>query len=318
MKQKKLIQLGVAAMLSASMLTTGCSNNTEIETTKNTKEAVPMTTTPAATSAEELGEYDTPTLFATKQAGITYGTIETISYDSKTTQSTRQCNVLLPPDYDETKSYPVLYLLHGIGGTHTEWLGGSPANIIGNLIASGEAQEMIVVMPNVRAMANDSVPADVLSQENIDAFDNFINDLRDDLMPYIESHYAVKTGRENTAIAGLSMGGRESLYIGFTMLDTFGYIGAFSPAPGLLPYSQLGYTGQLTEAEFTVPEGSPTPKLVLICNGENDNTVGTVPTTYHEALVKNNVEHIWYTIPGDHDFTVWKNGLYNFAKRIFQ
>lgn len=317
MRKPKWMSLCLAAVLGVTLLATGCEQQNKEEETTTTKEAVPVNKPTVTTTENTLGEFATPSLFANKKSDITYGKMETITYASKTTGKDRKCNVLLPPDYDETKSYPVLYLLHGIGGTHTEWLGANPANIIGNLIAAGEAKEMIVVMPNVRAMANDGVPANILSPANIDAFDNFINDLRDDLMPYIESHYAVKTGRENTAIAGLSMGGRESLFIGFTMPETFGYIGAFSPAPGLLPYAQLGYSGQFKEADFKIPEGKPVPELILICNGENDRTVGTVPTTYHQALEKNKVEHIWYTMPGDHDFTVWKNGLYNFAKRIF-
>lgn len=267
---------------------------------------------------EEMNTWKTPIGFDEKKSGVEYGTLNGVTYKSITTGSVRKCYVITPPGYDTAKKYPVLYLLHGIGGTDSEWLEGNPVEVIGNLIAKGEATDMIVVMPNVRASADDSVPKDILSQQNIDAFDNFINDLKNDLMPFIKKNYSISTEWKDTAIAGLSMGGRESLYIGFSMLDTFAYIGAFSPAPGLLPDSSLNYHGQLKEEDLTIPSGNNTPKLVLICNGNNDSIVGTVATAYHEALEKNGVVHKWYTIDGDHNFVVWKNGLYNFVKRIFK
>jgi len=292
------------------------------ESTDDTKEPSVETTTEKETETETEEEvvenYTTPTDFATKKSDVDYGKLEEVEYNSTTTGNVRKCYVLTPAGYSEEKEYPILYLLHGIGGTHTEWLGGSPQNIIGNLIASGEAKEMIVVMPNVRAMANDGTPSNILSQENIDAFDNFINDLKVDLMPFIEENYSVSTKWEDTAIAGLSMGGREALFIGFSMLDTFSYIGAFSPAPGLLPDTSLDYAGQFQEDEFTITEGDTIPKLILICNGQSDATIGTVPSYYHNTLTNNNVDHIWYTTTGGHDFTVWKNGLYNFVSRIFK
>lgn len=194
---------------------------------------------------------------------------------------------------------------------------GGCSSIIGNMIAKGYAKEMIVVVPNVRAMQDDSVPSNCLSSDNIAAFDNFINDFNTDLMPYIENHYSIKTGRENTAIAGLSMGGRESLYIGFPMLDTFGYIGTFSPASGLLPDSSLNYPGQFQPSEFTMPASAKTPKTVMSCCGTSDSVVGTVPEYYHNVLTNNGIQHFWHTMPGDHNFDVWNNGLYQFAKRIF-
>ncbi|MBE6063582.1 MAG: esterase family protein [Clostridium butyricum] len=266
-----------------------------------------------------MENYSVPSEFDTKKAEIKYGDLKEVSYYSKTTGNTRKCNVLLPPDYSKNKKYPVLYLLHGIGGDHKEWLGGNPAEIIGNLQAEGHCAEMIVVMPNVRASYDDACPKDILSFENINAFDNFINDLNNDLMPFITSNYSTKEGRENTAIAGLSMGGRESLFIGFTEPEKFAYIGAFSPAPGLLPEKTLNYPGQFTPDKFTLNRNSENfPKLILICNGNTDSVVHNNPNIYHETLLKNDVQHLWYTIDGDHNFIVWKHGLYNFVKRIFK
>lgn len=264
-------------------------------------------------------DYFTPEHFDEQTTAQPAMQFTTVVYPSGTTGTNRRCHVLLPNGYDKSKTYPVLYLLHGIGGTEDEWLGGNPVNVVGNLIAAGRAEEMIVVIPNVRAAAEDAVPQEVFGPFNINAFDNFINDLRDDLMPFIAANYSIKTGRENTAIAGLSMGGRETLFISTRMADTFGYFGAFSPAPGLLPMSFAldRFPGQIKEDELRIPAGCPAPLFFLICAGEQDMIVKECALSYHETLLKNGVEHLYYTMPGGHDFGVWKNGLYHFAATIF-
>lgn len=267
----------------------------------------------------DMSQYEVPADFAATKDDVTYGEIVEVTYDSKTTGSTRKVNIILPAGYSEEKQYPVLYLLHGIGGDHNEWKNGQAGNVISNMIAAGEAEEMIVVIPNVRARANDSGnPQDIYSLEHYKAFDNFINDLRDDLMPFVEANYSVLTGKENTAIAGLSMGGRESLYIGFSMPETFGYIGAFCPAPGILAYTNFGVAedGLLSEETFTLPEGSD--NFVMIVEGKSDDVVGVFPGIYHATLEENGVDHVYYKTEGGHDFTVWRHGLYNFAKNLFR
>ena len=257
---------------------------------------------------------DPPEGFDAKIEGITYGRTLLRSYLSATTGRTRKVMILLPPDYSEEKQYPVLYLLHGIGGDENEWAGGRPTWVLGNLIAKGEAREMIVVMPNVRARANDKANAsDMYQPSHFEAFDNFINDLRDDLMPYIQANFSVAQGRENTAIAGLSMGGREALYIGLTMPETFGYVGAFCPAPGVLPYNVE--KGLFQPEDFRAAEGLDT--YILINAGTSDGVVGAWPQTYADTLTRNGTANTFYVTRGGHDFTVWKHGLYNFARNIF-
>lgn len=246
----------------------------------------------------------------------TYGELTEVEYYSNTTGASRKCFVFTPPGYDPNETYPVLYLLHGIGGTHTEWLGGSPKEVLSNLIALGEAAPMIAVIPNIRAMQNDNTPEDIFSAESIAAFDNFINDLRDDLMPFIKENYSVSDKREDTAIAGLSMGGRESLFIGVSMPETFGYIGAFEPAPGLL--ASEGFAGQVTPEEMTLPEKYFNDTFIMINAGNQDSVVGDNPFLYNGALEENGLSTAFYAIDGGHSFGVWKNGLYWFAKCIFQ
>ncbi len=273
-----------------------------------------MLTALAALAEEAPAWNDPPAGFDQRQEGVTYGTTVFKTYLSRTTGTFRKCLVILPPDYTAEKAYPVLYLLHGIGGDHSEWSHGVPDVVVGNLIASGLAPEMIIVMPNVRARQNDAAnPSDVYSASHFAAFDNFINDLTNDLMPFIAKEYPVMEGRENTAIAGLSMGGREALYIGLTKPETFGYVGAFCPAPGVLPY--YAEDGLFQPADFKAAEGLDS--YILINAGQWDGVVGEWPSTYADTLTANGTPVTFYVMPGGHDFTVWKHGLYNFALRIF-
>lgn len=262
--------------------------------------------------------YQTPETFDKRNDLNAYGELSQVEYYSTTVGAWRKCYIHTPADFNKETTYPVLYLLHGIGGMHSEWLDGAPNEILSNLVALGQTRPMITVIPNVRAAKDDRVPSNPLSQANIDAFDNFINDLRNDLMPYIKANYAVADKREECAIAGLSMGGREALYIGITMADIFGSIGAFSPAPGLLPHSDLNYPGQLTASQMNLPDQYKDSTFILICNGNQDNVIHNIPFQYHRALEENEVPHLYYTIDGGHDFDVWKNGLYHFASNIFR
>lgn len=255
-----------------------------------------------------------------KQEGVEYGEMVEIEYYSDVTGTTRKANVLLPAGYTTEKQYPVLYLLHGSEGDHNEWKKGEPVYTVGNAIAAGDAAEMIVVMPNVRARADDSAsPLDENSIEHFQVFDNFIHDLQQALMPYIEENYSVYTDREHTAIAGLSLGGRESIYIGRTMYDKFAYIGSFSPGPGIVEYKMGNLTeeGLFKPEELAFPEGYE-PKVLMITEGDADSIVGNVPHIYHNLFTDAGVKHIFYTIKGGHDYTVWKRSLYGFIVEIFK
>lgn len=264
--------------------------------------------------------YDVPSDFDRSQDGVTYGDAQKIEYFSTTTGKNRKANVILPADYTEEKKYPVLYLLHGISGDENEWLNqGRPKYIIGNLIAQELAKEMIVVIPNCRARENDAATSE-FSLDHYAAFDNFINDLRDNLMPYMEENYSIATGRKNTAIAGLSMGGRESLNIGLNMPETFGYIAAFSPGYGVFAYTANGVTedGLFTEETFRLPDSYKDNTLLMINNGISEGGENAIGGTCHKALEKNGIPHLFYVTEGGHDFKVWKHGLYNFAIQIFK
>ena len=261
-------------------------------------------------------DYTTPTGFDEKQSGVSYGEVKDISYYSTATENNRNAKVILPFGYDKNKKYPILYLLHGIGGNENDWFGGNPNEIVTNLVAKGMTKEMIIVMPNIRARHKDVVtPPEFYSVEHFREYDHFLNDLRDNLMPYIESNFSVLPGRENRAVGGLSMGGRSALHVGINLIDDFAYIGAFTPAIGVLPYPVE--EGLFTQETLTLPEKYKKKTLIMIVKGTEDGVVGNCPTEYSNALTENGVEHIYYETVGGHDFNVWKNSLYNFVRRIF-
>ena len=244
-----------------------------------------------------------------EKAGVQYGTIKSGTYYSETCKRNKPYNILLPANYDENKKYPVLYVMHGywenqnrmiIEGNGTMYT----RQIIGNAIASGEAEDMIVVFPYI--YSSDSQDAcSGMDDFNNAAYDNFINDLTKDLMPHIESTYSVKTGRDNTAITGFSMGGREALLIGMQRSDLFGYVGAICPAPGV--------TGA-----FSWDAGKE-PYLLMITGGSNDTVVYNNPETYHNNFAGNNVPHIWHYVNGGYhgDNSIHAH-LYNFCRFVFK
>lgn len=250
-----------------------------------------------------------PTGFDTVQNNIPHGKIDSFDYKSTTVGTTRQSLIYTPPGYSKKKKYPVLYLLHGIGGDDKEWLnGGHPEVILDNLYAEGKVEPMIVIMPNGRAMKNDSATGNIFAPDKVQAFATFEKDLLNDLIPYVQKHYPVYTDREHRAIAGLSMGGGQSLNFGLGNLDKFAWIGAFSAAPNTKTPEQLVPHPAKARQEL---------KLLWISCGASDGLINFSQRT-HDYLVKNNVPHIYYIEPGVHEFKVWKNGLYMFSQLIFK
>jgi enterochelin esterase-like enzyme len=249
-----------------------------------------------------------PEGFDKVREGINRGKVETIEYDSKTVGNKRKMLIYTPPGYSTENKYPVFYLLHGIGGDETEWYkNGDPNVILDNLYADKKLIPMIVVMPNGRAEPNDRAEGNIFAPEHVKAFENFENDLLKDVIPFIESNYPVKTGRENRALAGLSMGGGQSLNFGLGNLDTFAWIGGFSSAPNTKAPEQL------------VPdpnEARQKLKLLWISCGNKDGLI-SISQGVHRYLKENNVPHIWHVDSGAHEFSVWKNDLYLFSQRIF-
>jgi enterochelin esterase-like enzyme len=247
--------------------------------------------------------------FDVVRTAIKHGKIDTISYASKTVDTVRRALIYTPPGYSKKKKYPVLYLLHGIGGDEKEWLnGGHPQDILDNLYADGKIVPMIVVLPNGRAMKNDRATGNIMAADKVAAFATFEKDLLSDLIPYVEKNFSTLTDREHRAIAGLSMGGGQSLNFGLGNLDKFAWVGAFSSAPNTKKPEEL------------VPDPDKAKKmlkLLFISCGASDNLIYNSKRT-HDYLAAKGVPHIYFIEPGVHDFKVWKNGLYMFSQLIFK
>ena len=248
------------------------------------------------------------------------GKVEHITYFSKKANRDKGANVWLPPGYDSSKKYPVFYVNHGYGGDESTMLNGMGVREIAtNLIKSGEAEPMIIVFTNQYTDPQHEKQTGN-GQADVPGYDNFVEDLPDSLMPYIESHYPVKTGRENTAIAGFSMGGRESLYIGMKCCDKIGYIGGGAPAPGIFPTKDqfMDHPGVMSKDEIRI-DPPYSPYMLMIAGGTNDNMVNDFPKQYSDLFTQHGTENIYISVPGGgHDANTVIPLMYNFIKFIFK
>lgn len=250
-----------------------------------------------------------PAGFDSLRTSVLKGKIDSVIYNSKTVGAKRKALIYTPPGYSKNKKYPVLYLLHGIGGDEKEWLkGGHPEVILDNLYAENKLEPMIVVMPNGRAMKDDRVTGNIMAPDKVQAFATFEKDLLNDLIPFIEKKFPVIKDREHRAIAGLSMGGGQSLNFGLGNLDKFAWIGGFSSAPNTKAPEQLVPDPEAARNKI---------RLLWISCGDADGLISFSQRT-HDYLKANNVPHIYYIEPGVHDFKVWKNSLYMFSQLIFK
>lgn len=250
-----------------------------------------------------------PASFDKETAGIERGTIEEVEYESKTVGSVRKATIYLPPKYDKKKKYPVLYLLHGIGGDHKEWMQGVPNIIMDNLYAQKKAEPMIIVMPNGRALKDDRVQGNIYSPEMTRGFEVFERDLIDDLIPFVQGRYSTYTDKDHRAVAGLSMGGGQSLNFGLGNMDQFAYVGGFSSAPNTKQPEQL-----IPDVEKTKKENKV---LWMVCGGQDGLMFNS--SRLKAFCDKNGVPCTLIEYPeGRHDFVVWKYGLFNFAQLIFK
>lgn len=250
---------------------------------------------------------DPPKGFDTRRDGTERGKLETVEYESSTVGAKRKAQVYTPPEFSKDQKYPVLYLLHGIGGDEREWTRGGAADVVlDNLYADKKAVPMIVVMPNGRA-SKDLTARDPIPKQS-PAFAAFEKDLLADLIPFIEKTYPVKADRESRAIAGLSMGGGQALNFGLAHLDTFAWVGGFSSAPN---------TKRADDLVKDPAAAAKKLKLLWVSCGDKDRLMG-ISRGFHEALAEKKVPHVWQVDSGGHDFRVWKADLYHFAPLLFR
>jgi enterochelin esterase-like enzyme len=262
---------------------------------------------PIVLNPDDVPAFPDPPADIVAEKNVPHGRLEMVSYESKSVGTTRKMQVYTPPGYSAEKKYPVLYLLHGIGGDETEWQRYAKPNFLfDNLLSQGKMTPMIVVMPNGRAQKDDRAKGNIFAAAP--AFAVFEQDLLKDVVPAIESRYSVQADREHRALAGLSMGGGQSLNFGLAHLDTFAWVGAFSPAPNTKPAAQLVPDPAVAKEKLKV--------LWLAC-GKRDGLI-RISQGVHAYLKEKDVPHVWHVDGNAHDPTEWKNNLYLFSQRIFR
>ena len=288
----------LAFIISAAMMLGGCTGGSYMKKAEKLMTELPP---------EEIYE---------AREGVEYPKFEKHTYYSSTAERNTNVNVLLPLDYDETKEYPVLYILHGYWDSE-DWMARDIVHIptmLTNLVADGEAEEMIVVCPYIFC-SKDLAYCTGMDAQNTLAYDNFINDFMTDLKPFIEENFSVSTDREKTAITGFSMGGRESLFIGVSHPELFGYIAACCPAPGLVESTGWPYNLKDDELKFEDEK----PLLLMISCSESDGVVGGNPMTYDRILTAHDEPHLMHVMKSTgHDHTSVSPHLYNLFRMIFK
>lgn len=267
---------------------------------------------------------------------VPHGTVSYRWYWSPSLNMNRRVSVYTPPDYEtENKSYPVLYLLHGMGGDETAWLTlGRLAEIMDNLIAQGKAAAMIVVMPNGNVVQSAAPGASDTGFTDINFFlphsmDGRFETSFKDVLSFAEKNYRVIQDREHRAIAGLSMGGFHSLYISANYPNTFDYVGLFSPAilplnkmQGNMPQEQTRFNDARSDIYDSIDEKLTTQKsnglkLYWIGIGKEDFLQGQV-TPFRKKLDSLHFPYIYHESERDHIWSNWRAYMLNFVPMLFK
>ena len=245
---------------------------------------------------------DGPAFYDAKN--VPHGAITTHFYFSAVTNGQREMLVYTPPDYDKSKKYPVLYLLGGSGDLAQTWYMHGQANfIMDNLLAEGKALPMIIVMPNNQLVHRSNPKHTELT------FNLVEREMKEVIIPFVESHYSVIKNKHGRAISGLSMGGRHAQYVGLNNLDLFASMGLLSAA---LPVDQ---TPALKD-----PDINSKLDYFFVGAGTHETRPGVRHEVLHNDLVKMNVKHEYYVgSNGAHDLITWRHLLYyRFLPNLFR
>jgi len=239
---------------------------------------------------------------------VPHGQVAAIHYQSKALGVPRRMHVYTPPGYaTSTQRYPVLYLLHGAGDNDQSWLMAGRANfILDNLIAAGKAKPMIVVMPAGHT------PPPASGAPSPDAFSR---DLLGDVIPYVEQNYRVLPGREQHAIAGLSMGGQQTLNIGLPNLDRFSQLGVFSS--GWFGPEGAATFAKNNEALLSDPRINDRIRLFWFATGKDDFVLPSTKAAL-AMLDQHKIRYSYKETEGGHTWPNWRAYLNEFAPLLFR
>ena len=263
---------------------------------------------------------------------VLHGAVASVFYYSTSLGRMRRMHVYTPPGYEVGREkYPVFYLLHGAGDCDDSWTSvGRAGFIMDNLIEAKKAKPMIVVMP-----AGHTVQGAAGGRgRGPGGRDEFTDDFLKDIVPYVEKNYRVLTDRPHRAIAGLSMGGSQTLNIAIPNIEKFAYVGVYSS--GLIGAFGGGRGGRGGDAVPATPPATPPPsweeqhkteldnaaakkglKLVWFSTGVDDGLMATTKSTV-EMLKKHGFSPVFKESPGAHTWINWRNYLGEFAPQLFQ
>lgn len=268
----------------------------------------------------ETGGIDVPETgvdFYDAKQGVPHGEVRGRWYFSKLTGKWRRANVYTPPNYDKesTARYPVLYLQHGAGENERGWIEQGRANfILDNLIAAGKAKSMIVVVDTGYA-AYASTDLRSTTGRTAGATGAFEDVMLTELIPMIDTTYRTLTERTSRAMAGLSMGGGQTLSITLKHMDQFAWIGAMSSPPRQGFDVTTSYDGVFRDAAAF----NKRVKLLWLGAGTAEERFHTGAVAMHDTLDRAGIKNVFYSSPGtDHEWQTWRRSLHDFAPRLFR
>jgi len=246
--------------------------------------------------------------FQTYAKDVPHGAVTRIEYWSDAIGAMRRAMVYTPPGYmNGGESYPVLYLVHGAGDSYDSWTSVGHAHyILDNLLARGEAEPMIIVMPF--GHTPDRPGANMLANTD------FGDDLIGDLIPYVDGNFRTKADQENRAMAGLSMGGSHTIRYGLTHPELFDYLGIFSMGLGLRGADEVAEYEQANRAALS--RGAEVFDLVYYAMGTEDFLYASSAPT-RAMLERNGIDHVYNESGGGHTWINWRRYLHDFLPRLF-
>jgi enterochelin esterase family protein len=260
---------------------------------------------------------------------VPHGTVAAVWYPSPVTNAERRMLVYTPPGYAASDArYPVLYLFHGGGGNEDHWIQSGLAHVaMDNLIAEGRIEPMIVVTPNANwdlPSAPEHAPPAAADADNgppmgLD-FAKGEDDIVNGQIKFIESHYRVSPGRENRAIAGLSLGGGIAINVGLKRLDQFAYIGEFSSGMfgGVNGAAYESFDAEALWPGFLEDPAATNALLEVLyfsCGSEDPRMAFTADAA--SALRASGIDVTLRRFPGGHEWSVWRDSLVDFAAMLF-
>ena len=261
-----------------------------------------------------------------KVAKVPHGTVSCRWYDSPGNGMSRRITIYTPPGYETSDTkYPVLYLMHGIGGDEEAWMGlGRTSQILDNLIAQGKAVPMIVVMTNGNVV-QDAAPGEGSEGYVKPTFmlphtmDGKFEETFEDIMKFVESNYRIKPTKENRAITGLSMGGYHTSYISRYYPNTFDYMGLFSPALNNKPEQYATAPAYQNLDKNLKRQMSNGYKLYWIAVGKDDFPILFNAIKEHRAKLDSmGMKYEYIETEGGHTWTNWRDYLTTFAQKLFK